>query len=105
VPRGSISNCDRGISKELKAAQKKVWPTFPLQVGMFSLLDFSHSKVEATALEDIKLVNIEFKKHDPQKIMETHLALYNLNKYVHEVSPQDEIFQGVRSYQEVLSRV
>jgi hypothetical protein len=54
-----------GINKELKAAQKKVWPTFPLQVGMFSLLDFGHSKVEAAALEDVKLVDIEFKRHDP----------------------------------------
>jgi hypothetical protein len=35
----------RGISKEIKAAQKKVQLTFPLQVGTFSLLDFSHSKV------------------------------------------------------------
>jgi len=54
---------------------------------MFSLLGFSHSKVEAAALEDTKLVNIEFKKHDPQKIMGNHLALYNLKKYEHETSP------------------
>jgi hypothetical protein len=54
-----------GISKELKAIQKKVWPSFPLQIGTFSLMYFDHSKVEATALEEIKLVNIEFKKHDP----------------------------------------
>jgi hypothetical protein len=45
-----------GINKELKAVQKKVWTTFPLQIGMFSLFDFSHSKVEATTLEEIKLV-------------------------------------------------
>jgi hypothetical protein len=89
----------------LKAAQKKVWPTFPLQVGMFLLQDFGHSKVEVAALEDIKLVNIEFKRHDPQKIVETHLAQYNLKKYVHDISPQDEIFRGARSYGEVLSRV
>jgi hypothetical protein len=54
-----------GINKELKVAQKKVWPTFPLQVGMFSLLYFGHSKVEVVALEDIKLVDIEFKRHNP----------------------------------------
>jgi hypothetical protein len=40
---------------------------------MFSLLDFGHSKVEVAALEDVKLVDIEFKRHKPQKIMETHL--------------------------------
>jgi hypothetical protein len=54
-----------GIIKYLKALQKKLWPTFPLQIGMFTLLDFGNSKVEVTALEDIKIVNIEFKKHDP----------------------------------------
>jgi hypothetical protein len=60
-----------GISKELKVGRKKVWPTFPIQVGMFSLLDFGHSKVEVAALEDVKLVDIEFKRHDPCKIVET----------------------------------
>ena len=72
---------------------------------MFSLLDFGHSKLEAAALEDVKLVDIEFKSHDPQKIMESHQAQYNLERYVHEKSPHDEIFRGVRSYEEVLNRV
>jgi hypothetical protein len=54
---------------------------------MFSLLDFRHSKVEPAALEDIKLVNIEFKKHDPHKIVGNHMALYNLRRYEHEDSP------------------
>jgi hypothetical protein len=29
-----------GITKELKVAQKRVWPTFPIQVGVFSLSEF-----------------------------------------------------------------
>jgi hypothetical protein len=63
-----------GIIKELKSAQKNVWLTFPIHVGIFTLLDFSHSKVEAMSLEDVKLVDIEFKKHDPHNIVEIHLA-------------------------------
>jgi hypothetical protein len=63
-----------GINKKLKAAQKKVWPAFPIQVGMFTLLYFGHSKVEVAALEDVKLVDIEFKKHDPHRIVENHMA-------------------------------
>ena len=86
----------RGISIELKAAQKNIWPTFPFQVGMFSLQDFIHSIVEVAALEDVKLVDIEFKRHDPHKIVEDHLAQHNLRKYVHEISPQDELFRGDR---------
>jgi hypothetical protein len=71
---------------------------------MFSLLDFGHSKVEVAALEDVKLVDIEFKRHDPHKIVENHLAQFNMKRYVHENSPHDEIFRGVRSYEEVLNR-
>jgi hypothetical protein len=90
-----------GISKELKASQKKVWLNFPIQVGMFTLLDFSHSKVEATSLDYFKLVDIEFKKHDPHKIVENHVAQFNMKWYIHENSPYDEMFRGVRSYEEV----
>jgi hypothetical protein len=67
-----------GINKELKAAKKKVWPNFPIQVGMFSLLHFGHSKVEAATLNDFKLVDIEFKRHNPHKIVENHLAQFNM---------------------------
>jgi hypothetical protein len=95
----------RGINKALKAAQKKVWPTFPIQVVMLSLLDFSHSKVEDGTLEDVKLVDIEFKRHDPHKIVENHLAQFNMKICVHENSRYDEIFKGVRSYEEVQDRI
>jgi hypothetical protein len=71
---------------------------------MFSLLDFGHSKVEATGLEDVKLVDIELKRNNPHKIIENYLAQYNMKIYVHENSPHDEIFKGVRSNEEVLNR-
>jgi hypothetical protein len=93
-----------GINKELKEAQKKVRSTFCIQVGMLTLLDFGHSKVEAAALEDVKLVSIEFKKHDPHNIVENHLAQYNMKRYIHDDSPYDDMFMGVRSYEEVQSR-
>jgi hypothetical protein len=85
--------------------KKKVWPHFPLQIGVFSLLDFGHSRAEAATLEEIKLVSIEFKKQDPQRVVGNHMANCNLKKYEHEESPLDELFRGVSSYQEVLSRI
>jgi hypothetical protein len=90
-----------GIAKDLKVAQKKVWPTFPIQVGMFTLLDFGHSKVEAAAFEDVKLVDIEFKRHDPHRMAENHLTHFNMKIYIHENSPYDNVFRGARSYEEV----
>jgi hypothetical protein len=68
---------------------------------MFTLLYFSHSKVEAISLEDVKLVDIKFKKHDPHKIVENHLVQFNMKKYIHDNSPYEEMFRGVRSYEEV----
>jgi hypothetical protein len=47
-----------GITKELKATQKRVWPTYPIQVGEYSLLYFGHPKVEALSLEYISLSSI-----------------------------------------------
>jgi hypothetical protein len=93
------------IRKELKGVQKKVWPSFPIHIGTYSLLDFSHAKVEATTLEDMKLVDIEFKKHDPHKVMGNHMASCGLKRYEHEDPPHDEMFRGVRSYSKVLSWV
>jgi hypothetical protein len=83
-----------GITKEFQVAQKKVWPTFPIQVGMFTLLDFGHTKVEVVVLEDVKLVGIEFKRHDPHKVVENHLAQFNMKRYIHKESPYDEVFKG-----------
>jgi hypothetical protein len=71
---------------------------------MFTLLDFGHTKFEVVALEDVKLVDIEFKIHDPHKIVENHLDQYNMKRYNHEESPYDEIFRGARSYEEVQNR-
>jgi hypothetical protein len=78
---------------------------FPIRIGAYSLLDFGHAKAEATTLEEMKLVDIEFKKHDPSKVVSNHLASCGLKRYEHEDSPHDEIFWGARSFAEVLSRI
>jgi hypothetical protein len=92
-----------GISKEIKGVSKKVWSSFPIHIGAYSLLDFGHAKAEATVLEEMKLVDIEFKRHDPSKVVRNHLESCGLKRYEHKDSPHDEIFRGARSYSEVLS--
>jgi hypothetical protein len=94
-----------GVSKELKGYSKKVWPSFPIRMNSYSLLDFGHAKAEAAALEDLRLVSIEIKKHDPQKVVSNHLAHCGLKRFEHENSPSDDIFRGARSYEEVLARI
>jgi hypothetical protein len=68
------------------------------------LSDFGHAKVEASTLDDITLSIIEFKKHDPHRVVENHLAQFNMKKYFHEDSPFDEVFKGARSNDELISR-
>jgi hypothetical protein len=94
-----------GVSKELKASSKRVWSFFPVRLNSYSLLDFGHAKAEAATLEDFSLVSIEYKKHDPQKIVSAHLSNCGLKKFEHECSPSDDIFGGARSYGEVLVRI
>jgi hypothetical protein len=93
-----------GIGTELKASQKKFWPVFPVQIGKFSLLNLGHSKVEAATLEDIKLVDLELRKHDPYKIVGNHLTQCNMKMFEHENSPCDDMFKGAKTYEEILDR-
>ena len=90
-----------GVSKELKASSKKVWSFFLVRLNSYSLLDFGHAKAEAATLEDLSLVSIEYKKHDPQRIVSTHLGNCGLKRFEHECSPSDDVFRGARSYSEV----
>ena len=94
-----------GVSKELKASAKKVWPSFPIRLHSYSLSDFGHAKAEAAALEGLNLAYIEYKKHDPQRIVSTHLGNCGLKRFEHENSPLDDIFRGTRSYSEVQFRI
>jgi hypothetical protein len=94
-----------GIGIELKAAQNKSLPIFPAYVRKFSLLNLGHSKVEAEALEEIKLVDIEHRKHDPYQLVSRYLMHYNMKAYEHEKSVYDDIFKEVKTYKEVLNSV
>jgi hypothetical protein len=69
------------------------------------LLDFGHAKAKAVALDDLKLVHVEFKKHDPHRVVSNHLANCGHKRFEHENSPSDDIFLGTRSYAEVLARI
>ena len=81
------------------------WPVFPVQIGIFWLLNLGHSKVEVATLEKVKLVDLEHRKHDPYQTVGNHMAHCGLNAYEHEESPHDDISKGVKTYEEVLDRV
>jgi hypothetical protein len=53
----------------------------------------------------LKFVHIEFKKHDPHRVVSNHMDSCGLKIYEHENLPHDDIFRGTRSYAEVLSQI
>jgi hypothetical protein len=81
-----------GVRKELKGYSKKVWPPFPIHLHSYSLLDFRNAKDEAATLEDLKLIHVEFKKHDPHRVISKHLANCGLKRFEHENFPSDDNF-------------
>jgi hypothetical protein len=56
-------------------------------------------------LDEIKLVDVKFRRHDPYKVVGHHLSQFNMKTIEHEDSPHDDIFKGTRSYEEVLDRI
>ena len=86
-------------------AQKNFWPVFPVQIGIFSLLNLGHSKVEAETLEEVKLVDLEHRKHDPYQTVGSHMDHCGMKVFEHEESPGNDIFKGVKTYEEVLGKV
>jgi hypothetical protein len=94
-----------GIGIELKTSQKKFWPVFPVQIGRFSLLDLGHSKVENASLEEVKLVDLKHRKSDPSQTVGNHMGHCGMKVYEHDESPRDDIFNGAKTYEEVLDKV
>jgi hypothetical protein len=93
------------ISKELRNNSKKQWPYYPVSIGQCSILDFGHSKVEAKDLEEINLADIELKMHDPLQIISKHCSEVGWKRVIHEESIFDNVYKGVQSYNEVLTRI
>ena len=69
------------------------------------MLNIGHSKEEVESLSEVKLVDIEHRKHDPYQIINRHVAQCGLKAYEHEDSFYDDIFRNAKSYEEVQSRV
>jgi hypothetical protein len=94
-----------GIGLELKAQQKKAWPSFLVYLGKFVLLNIGHSKAKSESMDEVKLADIEHKKHDPYQIISRHFTQCGLKAYEHEFSVYDDVFRNVKSYEEVQIRV
>lgn len=44
-----------GITKTLNESNKKIWPTFPIKFGIFSLVNYWHDEKEILAIQVLNL--------------------------------------------------
>jgi hypothetical protein len=95
-----------GITTFLASNSKRLWHRFPIMVGTQTLLNVPHAKKEAKALKDLILCIGKAIKHDPKGVVQSHLKSVGL---VHptqpQIDPQEDIFQGSLSFEEVLIRI
>jgi excinuclease UvrABC nuclease subunit len=81
-------------------------PTFPLKLGIYSLLDQNHAHIEDHMMEDVWLYSIILYRHDPKYIVNVHLKSTMYTKsYVHEEFPFDFVFRRVEDYNQVLFKI
>lgn len=95
-----------GVTALLSSHSKKTWPKFPIKVGIFTLLNGPHALKEATAIKELCLCTGTLRRHDPKGFIEEHIKIVGLSpSYRHDSTPNDFIYQGVTSYEEVLSKI
>jgi hypothetical protein len=56
-------------------------------------------------LEEVKLINLKHRKHDPYQLVGKHMSHCNMKAYEHGESPCDDLFKGTKTCEEVLQRV
>jgi hypothetical protein len=85
---------------------KRVWPSFPIQIVIYPLLNDKHANKYAKQLEDILVHCTNLKRHDPKEMVKNHYRMVRYSKsYYHEECPLNIIFHGVENVEEVILRI
>lgn len=72
-----------GVTQTLKEEKKRGWPSFPLRIGVYTLLNYKHAEKEAAKLQMIYLASIPNRLYDPKKTAFIALEQAKLSKVVH----------------------
>jgi hypothetical protein len=90
-----------GVTQTLKEEKKRGWPSFPLRIGVYTLLNYKHAEKEAAKLQMLSLVSIPNRLYDPKKTAFIALEQAKLTKVVHQEDQFDDLFMGADSISQV----
>lgn len=82
------------VTQTLKEEKKKGWPSFPLRIGVYTLLNYKHAEKEATKLQTLSLATIPNRLYDPKQTAYTALEQAKLTKVDHQEDMFDDLFAG-----------
>jgi hypothetical protein len=102
----SYQTVDARIMKLLASNSKRYWPKFPIIVGTHTLLNVSCAKKEEKYIKVFILCMGKDGQHDPKGTIQSHLKLvWLVSPNQHQLDPEEEIFRGYLSFEEVLLRI
>jgi hypothetical protein len=90
-----------GVTQTLKEEKKRGWPSFPLRIGVYTLLNYKHAEKEAAKLQMISLASIPNRLYDPKKTAFIALEQAKLSKVVHQEDQFDDLFMSADSISQV----
>ena len=73
-----------GITKQLKNANKAIWPNFPVQCGTFALYDIGHSYKEVSKINLLKLAEMPKRLYDPNDVIKNYTTELKIKPFVKE---------------------
>ena len=94
-----------GIRQLCYSLKRKSWPNFPISIGHFSITTSTHANLLRKKITTLKLEESSKRMHDPRGLLASHFSWDHLKShYEHQNEPNDSIYKGFYSFQDVLAR-
>ncbi len=90
-----------GSTKTLKKAKKYLWPSFPIQCGVYALHDFKHASLEIDNIACLNLATIMGRQFDPNKVAHNVTAQVKIRKFSRENDYYDDLFKSAKIFSQV----
>jgi len=81
--------------------KKSLWPSFPIQCGVYGLHNFKHASLEIDNITCLNLATIPGRQFDPNKVAHNFTAQLKIRKFSHEDDDYDDLFESAEVFSQV----
>ena len=94
-----------GLTKELKAKKKAIWPQFPVACGGFSLFDVGHAFGEVENVTCLQLFKFPARPFDLNNVAQEFTTNVKIRVFSGKKDLFDDLFQSKSSLKEILQEI